>query len=793
MHAYFCKKSNEASRPTEMRKISRRTVQTIAARPAFKVFLGLGLMAIAVRSLPYLAPIRPGDIAQNQQALEFRDRHGLPLGTILTRDREHTAIVPLNRVSPHFIEAIVAAEDKRYYQHGPLDTIAIGRSLLEAVQAREIVSGASTITMQLARMLEPAPRNIPNKFREIWLSWRLAAGMNRDEILEAYINRLPMGGNVYGVEAASRAYFGIPAAELDLPRATILAALPNDPTELNPYYYWDALKKRQAYVLDRMVEDKYITRERADRAYAEKISFLPRDRGIIAAPHFLFWLSEQLSNEKSVNLTTSKTSKIRTTIDRPLQQFVEAQIRQVVTNLAPYNVRHAAAIVLDNDTGEILAYVGSPDYFNEQNFGRNDGVLALRQPGSTLKPFLYQLALENKVINSNTVLADVPTYYAIPGAKIYSPTNYNEDSFLGPVLVRFALGNSLNVPAVRVLEKVGVENFLNRLHRLGFENLKESPDYYGLGLTLGSGEVSLLELARAYLTLARQGEAIPLTATVSDFKLAEPAQLPPAKSEWMLIADMLKDPHARAAEFGVNSALNLPFPAAVKTGTSSDYRDTWTVGFTRDYTVAVWVGNFNGDRLEQISGVMAAAPLWQRIMLRLHEAEEPGNLPRPKNMVQRPICTVSGWRPSDKCPAVVLEYFNRENLAEYESRESSYELGSLPAEYNEWLARQSQSIYDEKGVKILFPQEDDYFLINPAVGKDRLQFKLAIATDEPVEWWLNGEKLSSSSSNSLFWEMKIGEWNLEVRSGDSSDRVSFQVQLLTAPEGRGFSIRSSSK
>ncbi len=713
-----------------MKNSNQGTLSKIAARPTWRIFLGLGLICLGIRSLPYLAPIRPVDIAQNQQALEFSDRQGLPLGTILTRDREHTAIVPLNRVSPQFIKAIIAAEDKRYYQHGPLDTIAIGRSLLEAIQAQEIVSGASTITMQLARMLEPMPRTLPNKFREVWLSWRLAAGMNQDEILEAYINRLPMGGNVYGVEAAARAYFGIPAADLNLARATILAALPNDPTELNPYSYWDALKKRQAYVLQRMVEDNYITKTQADRAFAEEISFLPRDRGIIAAPHFLFWLSEQLSNHKSVYFKEKKTSKIRTTIDRPLQQFVEAQVQQIVANLTPYNVRHAAAIVLDNNTGEILAYVGSPDYFNEENLGRNDGVQALRQPGSTLKPFLYQLALENRVINANTILADVPTYYAIPGAKIYSPTNYRKETFFGPVLVRMALGNSLNIPAVRVLEKVGVDNFLHRLHQLGFENLKESPEYYGLGLTLGSGEVSLLELARAYLTLAREGESIPLTATIPHFQPLIASQLPAAKSEWMLITDMLKDPHARAAEFGVDSVLNLPFPAAVKTGTSSDYKDTWTVGFTRDYTVATWVGNFNGDRLQQISGVMGAAPLWERIMLHLHELEEPANFSSPKDMVQRPICVISGWRPSDKCPAVVLEYFNRENLAEYESKDASYELGNLPPEYNEWLARQSQSIYDQKEVKILFPQEDDYFLINPGGKEDKLQFKLAIATDE---------------------------------------------------------------
>ena len=214
-------------------------------------------------------------------------------------------------------------------------------------------------------------------------------------------------------------------------------------------------------------------------------------------------------------MTTATPTVIRTTIHRPLQQFVTAQVQQVIKNLEPYNVNHAAAIVIDNYSGEILAYVGSPNYFDYQKMGSNDGVQALRQPGSTLKPFLYQLALENQIINSNTVLADVPTYYAIPGAKLYSPTNYNQDRFLGPVIVRVALANSLNIPAVRILEKVGVENFLNRLHQLGFRHLQASPEYYGLGLSLGSGEVSLWELAKAYLILAKQGEVIPILTTIS--------------------------------------------------------------------------------------------------------------------------------------------------------------------------------------------------------------------------------------------------------------------------------------
>ncbi|MEG5052377.1 MULTISPECIES: penicillin-binding protein 1C [unclassified Microcoleus] len=748
--------------------------------PKFRLFLVLVLICLIVRSLPYLAPIRTADIAQEQSAIEFSDRNGLPLGTILTRDQEHTATVPLNQVSSHFLRAIIAAEDSQFYQHGATDAIAIARALLEAAQAKHLVSGASTITMQLARMLEPAPRTLPNKVRELWLSWRIFAGMNRDEILESYINRLPMSGNIYGVEAASRTYFGISAADINLAQASLLAAIPNDPNNLNPYYRWQSLKKRQTYVLDRMVKDKYITRSQAERALTEEILLAPVKQRIIAAPHFLFWLSNQLPKQHP--------SHIRTTIDRSLQQFVEAQVQQVVNSLSPHNVHNAAALVINNHTGEILAYVGSPDYFNQTEIGRNDGVQALRQPGSTLKPFLYELALEKRAIRANTILADVPTYYAIPGAKLYSPTNYNDRTFLGPVRVRIALANSLNIPAVRVLEKVGVSNFLNRLHELEFEHLTQTPEYYGLGLVLGSGEVSLFELARAYVTLARQGEFTPLVSTFNAAKTSNSQPVIQRKIS-ALITNMLSDAHARAQEFGVESVLALPFPTAVKTGTSSDFRDTWTVGFTTDYTVATWVGNFNGDRMKKVSGVMGAAPLWNHIMLHLHEHQEPATFPTLKGLVQRPICAISGWRPKPDCPSVVQEYFDTEDISKYETESGSL---TLSEEYNGWLAKQSNSSLSNSNFKIVFPQNDDYFLMNQN-ETSRLEFKILGVNTTLIEWWLNGKKLATQSSNSLFWHLKPGEWNLQAKSGKMVDTVRFYVQVANNKSLRsGFSFVGNS-
>jgi penicillin-binding protein 1C len=757
-----------------------------------KVILAVLVICLFVRLLPYFAPVRAADIAQNQLAMQFSDRNGLPLGTLLTRDQEHTSLVPLNQVSPQFIHAILAAEDGSFYHHGALDMKAIIRATKEAIHAKRIVSGASTITMQLARMLDPVPRSFSGKLSEIWLSWRLTAGMNKDEILSAYINRLPMGGNIYGVEAAAQTYFSIPASELNLAQASLLAAIPNNPTYFNPYEHWERLKQRQKYVLNRMVQEKYISSANAARTHTEKVVFQSRQRGIIAAPHFLFWLANQippsLSDKGGNQAPLGDQSVIRTTINRPLQQFVQAQVQQVISSLATNNVHDAAALVIDNQTGEVLAYVGSPDYFNEAKLGRNDGVQALRQPGSTLKPFVYELALEKGLIRPNTILADVPAHYAIPGAKLYSPTDYTE-KFLGPVRVRIALANSLNIPAVRLLEKVGVETFLERLHQLGFEHLNQTPEHYGLGLTLGSGEVSLWELARAYVTMARQGDATPLVGTFANSPLPTPHSRLPNHTIWQLITNILSDSYARATAFGVDSVLNLPFPAAVKTGTSSNFRDTWTVGFTSDYTVATWVGNFNGEPMRQVSGVTGAAPLWNRIMLHLHEHQEPKTFPPPEGLVELPICAISGLRPTPDCNSVVQEYFYPEDKSSYE-RENQF---NLPPEYDEWLAKQQQSNFISTNLRILSPHHGDLFLLYPGEEtKQKLEFKLALNKSAPVEWWLNGEKLDTNSANYLFWYLRPGNWTLEVRSGEMSDKVSFRVELASVkPTRRGFSISNS--
>jgi penicillin-binding protein 1C len=762
------------------------------------------VLLLTLRSLPYLAPIRLADLAQESQALDFRDRQGLPLGTVLSRDQSHTITVPLAQVSPQFVQAIIAAEDARFYQHGAVDGQAIGRAVLEAVQARQIVSGGSTITMQLARLIDPGSRSLLSKVQEIWTAWRLAAGLSKDEILQTYMNRLPMGSNIYGIEAAARIYFGVPARDLSFAQATLLAAIPNDPNRLDPYRHRAALNQRQAYVVNQLVKHRHLNAAQAAQILKETVAFQPRSQGIIAAPHFLFWLADHLPKSP-----TPRPNPIQTTLDRPLQTFVETQVQQVIDTLSSQNVHHAAALVLDNHTGAVLAYVGSPNYFVEDQTAedathdqaRNDGVQALRQPGSTLKPFLYQLALEQRTIRPNTILADVPTRYAIPGAKLYNPADYSEQ-FQGPVRVRLALANSLNVPAVRVLEKVTVPVFLDRLHHLGFSHLTHPPDHYGLGLTLGSGEVSLWELARAYLTLATHGDITELKVMQADATPVKSSAPNPPSPVAALITDMLSDRHARAHSFGIDSLLSLPFPAAVKTGTSSDFRDTWTVGFTRDYTVAVWVGNFDGAPMHKVSGVTGAAPLWNRILLHLHERQEPKAFDPPNGWVQRPICALSGARPGPGCPAIAQEYFDSQDLPDYATQSDPwFPKGKLqwPPDYTEWLAMQPMQMASGTGSdRIVSPRTGDVFLIDGnAATPQKLEFKLATGSVKPLEWKLNGQVLATQTAHSLFWTAQPGNWTLQVRSLQGktvNHQVQFEVQAAAMKSARrGFSLGDRSQ
>jgi penicillin-binding protein 1C len=563
--------------------------------------------------------------------------------------------------------------------------------------------------------------------------------------LSAYVNRVAMGGDIYGVEAAARAYFGISARDLDLAQAALLAGIPNDPVGLDPRSHWQAARERQRYVLARLAADGTITPSDERAALRESIHVRLRPAQLRDAQHLLFSLAAHVP---------PTGAPIRTTIDLPLQRFVQAQAQEVIAALASHNATQASVLVVDNRTGGVLAYLGSLDYFDDAYLGQNDGVQALRQPGSTLKPFLYEYALERGAITPQTILADVPSSYAIPNGEIYSPEDYDR-RFSGPVSVRAALANSLNVPAVHVLSKTGVAPFLDRLRALGFTHLRQSPAYYGLGLTLGAGEVTLWDLAHAYVTLARGGNAIPLrTIAQDDAVQGEQIGSPP---DWQLVTDILSDRYARAQAFGLGSVIDLPFPAAVKTGTSSGYRDTWTAGYTPEYTVAVWVGNFTGAPMQRIAGVSGAGPLWNRVMLHLYEGRDPPRFARP--------------------PASLLAEAPHTNLPR-------------SAQYDEWRIQQGDTT---GALHILFPHDGDLFedALPPNDrhrSEQQIAFRISRPPETPVTWKLNGRPLARSSGDAYYWTVSPGTWTVTVTAGAAADRVRFTVIPRPRRGKRGFAV-----
>ncbi len=421
------------------------------------------------------------------------------------------------------MHALLAAEDARFYDHPGVDAWALVRAAALDLWNRRIVSGASTITMQLARLVRPHPRTLRGKLGEMALALRIEWSLGKDEILEQYINRVSFGPNLRGIDAASEAYFDKSLPSLSTAESALLAGLPRGPSLYEVTRHADRARRRRDRVLDRMSARGWLEAGALERAQAEPIAVQSR-RPAFGAPHFVAGLVSgalaRLQPGLSEALAGSRPlARVRTTIDAELQRVAEAQVAATADELRSKGVTAASAVVVENETGDVLAYVGSPDVFDDENGGRNDGARAERQPGSTLKPLLYELAMEKLGFDPATLLPDVELNVALEGGGVYSPRDY-DGRFRGPVRLREALGSSLNVPAVWTVEQVGVDALLARLHDLGFESLEHDAPYYGPGLALGDGEVTLLELARAYATLARGGIDRPLRSSAGRSRVA---------------------------------------------------------------------------------------------------------------------------------------------------------------------------------------------------------------------------------------------------------------------------------
>ncbi|WP_437684627.1 penicillin-binding protein 1C [Sorangium sp. So ce176] len=653
----------------------RRAAQ-IALAVAIAPWLLLGVVAA-------LTPLPPELRAAEDRAVStvLLDRHGTVLRELRAGDGARARWLPLAEAGDRIQRALLAAEDRRFARHPGVDPIAIARAIGQLAAERRVVSGASTITQQLARALVPRPRTARGKLGEMALALRIEASLSKREILEQYLNRVAFGPGLRGVEAASRFYFDKPTADLSLAEAAALASMPRGPALYDPRRGTGPLERRRNRVLDRMLAAGLAGEAEVARARAEPIALAPKGSGL-GAPHLVrAVLGGALGDGAVAAPLRGRASEITLTIDRGLQREIEVLAQQTVRGLSDRDVGAAAVVVLENATGEILAYVGSHDIDDVAGLGHNDGVLALRQPGSALKPFVYELAMEQLGFTAATVLPDVELSFPTADGS-YVPRNY-DGRFHGPVRLRDALASSYNVPAVWTAAALGPDRVLARLRELGLGSLDGEPSRYGVAIALGDGEVRLLDLANAYATLARGGIYMPVRAVravtnapraVSDEPPAPapPSSAPPERGARVLdaararvITDILADDKARLASFGEGSALDLPFPVAAKTGTSKGFRDNLAVGFTPDVTVAVWVGNFDGSPMGGVSGITGAGPLFRDAMLAAARVRPPRpfDAPDPDLLAEVEVCSLSGMTPTAACPHSRRELLPRGDAA----------------------------------------------------------------------------------------------------------------------------------
>jgi penicillin-binding protein 1C len=724
------------------------------------------------------------------------DRNGVVLSEPLASRGNRSEWLRADALPPLLVDATIAAEDRRFRHHPGIDPIAVARALMHDVQHLRVVEGGSTITQQVAKLLlQPdesvrRKRGVAQKVRESVLALRLEHRYTKTELLALYLNLAPYGNQTRGAARAARRYFGSSPDDLTAAQAAFLAALPQRPSAYDPLHDPRRATARQRAVLARMKGAGMLDARQLASARAERLRFDGTGSPLIA-PHFV---------ERALEAAgADHPARIVTTLDAQLQREVEGVIAAERGSLLAHGAQSVAVAVLDNATGEWLAWEGSGDYFGTNFGGAIDGVVTPRQPGSTLKPFTYALGFEQGLAPAS-VLPDIPSHFPTADAGVaYTPRNY-DGQYRGPLRIRAALAGSENVPAVAMLARVGPESLLRLLRHAGFTDLTKTADFYGLGLTLGDAEVRLDQLVAAYSALARGGVGIrPKMIRCSgdcDPKVsagaAADAQRVLSQRSAFLISDVLSDGEAREFIFGRGGWLEFPFRVAVKTGTSQAYHDNWVVGYTRDVTVGVWVGNFDRRILRNSTGVTGAGPVFHQVMLAAMKRAR-GQLPigddsdivdAPRGMERVPVCLLSGLRPSTACPTVGTDWVSATDPVRFCSWHHAAANGKVsvdwPDEYRAWAratGRSSESapqtdvaqarVARGSRVKIVNPPSEAVYLYDPTLRAQfqALRLRALAPAGATIEWRVDGRHIATvAADRTCEWPLMLGTHTVEAKS-----------------------------
>jgi penicillin-binding protein 1C len=761
-------------------------------------------------------------------SIRITDRNGRLLYEILAETGGRNTVLAVENFPQCMKDATIAVEDKYFYSNPGVDITGIVRALWINVRGGETIAGGSTITQQVARNLlmtqeERTERTLRRKLREALLAWQMTRKLSKDEILALYLNQMNYGGMAYGVEAASQTYFGKPASELLLPECALIAGMPQAPGAYNPFTNPDLARERQLVVLGLMAKHGYLTQEQRLRAEETPLSLNP-DPYPIEAPHFIWIIKDQIDKLTFTGVFDPHQSLVvRTTLDLDVQHLAEDILERRIAAfkeedaVLSHNVNNAALVVIDPRSGEILALVGSADYFDKSIDGALDMATSPRQTGSAFKPFIYALALDPRrpaAWTAATSIMDVSTTFITRDGTPYTPDNYDSREH-GPVPVREALGSSLNIPAVKTLQEVGIENTIDLARRLGITSLID-PGQYDLSLALGGGQISLLELSTAYAALANDGDY------TGDYSILEihdadgnllyvqekdsPVQVFDPRVAW-LISDILSDDAARATGFGPNSTLKLDRLAAAKTGTTTNFHDNWTIGYTPDLLVGVWVGNSGHEAMHNVTGLTGAAPIWHEVMRSLLQGRPERPFQRPEGLIQVEVCELSGLLPTSACPHTRTEWFIAgteptqtdtfhqqvwidmltNSLADDSTpgeRRKSVIVLDLPVEAQTWAREQGLPLLTDFArtsqqpdqLILLSPPANTTYRIDPDFDAAAQQLQIEVAAGGAVSQitvWIDGTLLTTLSSPpyETWWSLSAGEHHFWAEGVNASGEI----------------------
>jgi penicillin-binding protein 1C len=738
----------------------------------------LGLYGIARFSpFPELS-----DFMEHPISREILDRRGGLLYREHLEDGTRRQWTDLSRIPRSVRGAFLAGEDRRFYSHPGIDPLAILRAGYQNLTRSRTISGASTISMQLARIIAPHGGGIPGKITEMWNAVRLETRYSKDQILELYLNRIPFGRGNEGVTSASLAYFAIPVQALSPAQAAVLSVIPRSPTNYDPLRNPERLNHAAILVGERMHPPQTVSEISA--AVEEARGIQPPGDPMVA-PHFSLRVIRE--HPQDLHLHPSVRSRFRTSLDPQIQRTAEALISQAISDAEDNRVQNGAVLVIDNKTGEILAYVGSPDFFRDEISGQIDGVQIRRQPGSTLKPFLYGLALDLGY-TAASILPDIPL--ALGGSEVYIPQNFNR-SFSGPVRMRDALASSLNVPAVWMVSRLGVQNFVDQMIRLGFD-LETQRHSVGTGIALGNIEVSLEELTRGYTSLVNHGEILTLHFTHSTHQepmnTATQNNTTPGMTARSagIIRDILGDAGSRSRGFGEYRLLRTSYPSFFKTGTANQFSNIWAIGGSPDITVGVWMGNVHGQSVQAVTGSSLPARIVEALLD--HFSTRQSQFPEIPDVHQVWISSISGMAVDSHRSYAIQEYFP---LGTYPDLDTWHQGANgqirYPAEFIPWARDYQFSHYaDSSGSggsswgRILYPNNQAQYYLDPYLEADGSQ-ALRIEAVGEANWifiHLNGMVIGSGELPlRLHKPLQPGQHTLELRDleGTVLDRVVFRV------------------